>query len=58
MITLGSRVTIVEADIVGVVIEHTEYIDGTHRWMVQYWHEGKRETVNCEERELRVMETK
>lgn len=51
---LGQRVEIVEAMIHGVIVDHTEFIDGTHRWGVQYWNEGKRETVNCEARELKA----
>lgn len=54
MIGLGDRVTIAEAQIQGIVVDHTEFIDGTHRYGVQYWNEGKRETVNCEARELIV----
>ena len=52
MIRLGDRVEIIEAQIRGV--EHTEFLDGSHRYGVQYWNECKRETINCETRELRV----
>lgn len=53
---LGDRVVIIEADIGGIIVEHIRFIDGTERFAVQYWHEGKRETVNCEARELSVRE--
>lgn len=54
-IKLGDKVRIIEAAIEGVVIEHTEFLDGTHRWAVQYWHNGERKTINCEARELGVL---
>lgn len=52
-VRLGCHVRILEtADIHGVVIEHTRFLDGSERWAVQYWHNGERRTVNCETREL------
>ena len=54
-VQLGDRVEIIEAQIQGIVVEHTEFLDGTHRWSVQYWNECKRETVNCEARELKMI---
>jgi hypothetical protein len=49
---LGDRVVILSADIVGTVVEHSKHIDGSERFCVQFWHEGKRESVSCEAREL------
>lgn len=56
VLALGARVRIVDADIEGLVTEHTRYLDGSERWMVQFWCDGKRTEINCMERELEVVE--
>lgn len=49
---LGLRVRIVDADICGVIVAHTRYLDGSERFDVTYWHEGKRETIPCMQAEI------
>lgn len=52
---LGDRVSIMEADINGTIVEHTKYIDGSECFLIRYWHEGKREMVLCAPTELRKL---
>lgn len=52
---LGGHVRIIDADIYGTIISHTEYVGGTERFGVQYWHEGKRELLNCAGWELEMV---
>lgn len=53
---LGQSVRITDADITGIVCEHTQFLDESQRWGVRYWHEGVRHTVNCEACELEPIE--
>lgn len=50
---LGDRVRIVASrDIEGILIKHRRFLDGSTRWQVEYWHEGRKHDVSCMEREL------
>jgi hypothetical protein len=49
---LGQRVLIRDADIPGRIVDHTHYLDGSERYGVEYWHNGKRELINCRRDEL------
>lgn len=49
---LGSWVDLPESgDIGGVVVEITNYLDGTERFGINYWHNGERKFVNCQRHE-------
>ena len=56
-LALGDTVRIKAAgDVVGVVSEHLEHLDGSHRWGVDYWHGGEKRSVLCRVDELEVVE--
>lgn len=55
---LGDTVRIKAAgDVSGIIVEHTQYLDGSERWGVHYWHGGERKFVACSPDELEVIVT-
>lgn len=55
---LGDRVKIVDGDVYGVLVERRDFLDGSLRWQVDYWHDGKRQEITVMEREIEMDERK
>ena len=45
-------------DVCGIIDAHTEYLDGSERWHVDYWHSGERRSITCRADELEHLEEK